>query len=92
MEEADMIPDEIIDNFVKWSVDEVYDRWQLFALNASIAAYDFAIKKSREESDARTAQMKEFIEDVVKGYDREVEKSSKGFRIYTPVKPAKDMR
>ncbi len=90
MGKVDTLPEEIIDRFVKWSVDEVYDRWMLFALDGSIALYDHAIKKAREESDARTTQMKEFIEDLVKTYDQEVEKSSKPFKVYTPVK--KDMR
>jgi len=60
-----MIPEEIVKNFVKWSVNDVYDKWERFALEASSFAYELALVRARAESDARIALMKEYIETLV---------------------------
>ncbi len=69
MEEANLIPQEIIENFNKWAVDDVYTHWKQFAVEASIAAYDFAIARAQRESDRRLAKIREFIEDLTEYHE-----------------------
>ena len=65
MEAASMIPQETIKNFNAWAVDDVYMRWEKFAVEASILAYDFAIVRARKESDRRIARVREYVADLV---------------------------
>lgn len=80
-----MIPEKLFKKFVEWSVDEVYDKWELFALEASIFAYEVAIIKAREESDARVAQMKQYIESLVEFHELVIEGKAKDHLVYTPI-------
>ncbi|MBA7625572.1 hypothetical protein ES703_33003 [subsurface metagenome] len=93
MEKTCMTPEEIIQRLIKWSVDDVYNHWEKFALDASIAAYDFAIARAGKESDARTVQVDKVIEDLIELHELETMEISPGTLVYTPVKlEQKDMR
>lgn len=79
--------------FKDWAVNDVYNHWEIFALNASIAVYDYATIQAREESDRRIAKTKEYVEDLVKYYKlvSNGKTEEKDPLVYTP-KQEKDMR
>ncbi len=88
-----MIPEEIIKAFNQWSVTDVYDEWDTFAIELSRFAHKIAIEKAREESDARTAMMHEYITNLMKVHEEETKKDPKDLTVYTsPKYKVKDMR
>lgn len=88
-----MIPEELVKRFIKWSVSDVYDEWQRFALDASSFAYELAIVRAREESDTRIALMKEYLEALVEVHELETKGEAKWEAKDLPVyEPIKDWR
>ena len=88
-----MIPEEIVKAFIQWSVTDVYDEWDNFAIELSRFAYQTAIEKAREESDARTAMMHDFIANLIEVHKKETRKDPRDLTVYTPRKhKVKDMR
>jgi len=84
--ELDMIAEEISERLVKWSIDEVYNKWEKFALDASIYAYKVALVEARKECDLRQDLIKEFTEIFAEAQKRETEKYYEDLPIYTPIK------
>ena len=83
MEELGVIPEELVKKFVEWSVYDVYTKWELFAVEVSAFAYELAIERARAESDAKIAQMHEFIS-LIKAHNRETGGKSKEIPVYIP--------
>ena len=91
MEGANLIPKEIIENFNRWAVDDVYNTWEKWALELSSFAYKIAIVQARAESDSRTARMKEFLKSLAEFQQEVTVVNFKDLKVYTP-RQKKDMR
>ena len=84
-------PEDFMKRVIQWSVHDVYNNWEKWALELSSFAYQTAIDQARAESDSRKARMKEFIESLAEFQQKVTVVNIKDLPVYVP-HLKKDMR
>lgn len=83
--------EDFMKRFIQWSVNDVYNKWERWALELSSFAYQTAIDQARAESDSREARMTEFIKSLAEFQQEVIKVDFKDLPVYTP-RQKKDMR
>ncbi len=84
-------PEDFMKKFIQWSVHDVYNKWEKWALEVSSFAYGTAIDQARAESDSRATRMADFLKSLAKFQQDVTVVDIKDLPVYVP-HLKKDMR
>ena len=77
-------PEDFMKKFIQWSVHDVYNKWEKWALEVSSFAYGTAIDQARAESDSRATRMADFLKSLAEFRQKVTVVDIKDLPVYTP--------